>query len=63
MKIIKNYVGFRISFRATLLFSLVNALVDNSNRPGHSLGKKLKYHEMKNEITTWVFVFQKYSKF
>ena len=33
------------------------------NQCPDSLGKKLKYHEMKNEITTWVFVFQKYSKF
>ena len=30
-------------------------------RPGHSLGKKIKLHKMKN--TTWVFLLQKYGKF
>ena len=34
------------------------------HRPGHSLGKNIKLHEMKKEKkTTWVFLLQKYGKF
>ena len=33
------------------------------HRPGHSLGKEIKYHEMNNEKTTWVFLCQTYGKF
>ena len=29
------------------------------HRPGHSLGKNIKLHEMKNEKTTWVFLVTK----
>ena len=33
------------------------------HRPGHSLGKNIKLHKMKNEKSTWVFLYIKYSKF
>ena len=37
--------------------------LQNEHRPGHSLGKNIKLHEMKNEEKTWVFLYIKYSKF
>ena len=54
---------FHFAFRANLFFSLMNDLVYDVNRPGHSLRKKIKQHEMKNKKSMWVFVFQKYGKF
>ena len=38
---------FHFSFRATLFFPLMNALCLCRNRPRHSLGEKIKLHEMK----------------
>ena len=45
---------FHLSFHAILFFPLMNALVYD-HRPGHSLGEKIKLHEMKNEKTTLGF--------
>ena len=55
-----NIVFFFIFHFVLLYFSQMNALVyvDISNT--HSLGGKIKSHEMKK--TTWIFVFQKYGK-
>ena len=48
---------FHFSFCATLFFPLMNAASGLCwHRPGHSLGKKIKLHEMKNEKTMWVFL-------
>ena len=54
---------FHFPFRATLFFSPNECPGLSQHSPGHSLGEKIKLHEMKNIKTTWVFVFQKYAKF
>ena len=51
---------FRFSFRATLYFYLMNALVYvDIPRPGHSLRKNIKLLEMKNEKDYMDFLIHK----
>ena len=46
---------FRISFRANLFFpNEFPGLCRHG--PGHSLGKKIKLHEVKNKKSTWDFL-------
>ena len=46
---------FHFSFHATLFFSLMNAPGLCRHRPGHSLGEKIKLHEMKNGKSNFGF--------
>ena len=56
---------FHFSFRATYFIFSPNECPDLCrHRPGHSLGKKVKLHEMKNGKSNFrVFVYTKYDKF
>ena len=44
-------------------FKIYHILFYIYKNPGHSLGKNIKLHEMKNKKTTWVFSYIKYGKF
>ena len=63
MKIENTHSFFRFSFRATLFFPLMNALVYVNIDQGIHKGKLKVAQNEKRKKTTWVFLYIKYGKF